>query len=55
MCKDMVSLQEYLTELTLQMEVSDATHAIETYCLYQEICSLRRQLAEAQDALRISL
>lgn len=48
MHKEMISLRENLTDLTLQMETYDATHAAETDCLYQEIYSLRRQLAEAQ-------
>lgn len=47
MRKEMVSIREDLTELILQMKVSDATHAMETDCLYQEIYSFRRQLAEA--------
>lgn len=51
----MVSLREDLTELTLQMEVSDATHAIDTDCLHQEIYSLQRQLVEAQGARHESL
>lgn len=47
MRKEMISLREYLIDLTLQMETSDTTHAAEIYCLYQEIYSLWRHLVEA--------
>lgn len=48
MHKELISLCEDLTDLTLKMETSNATRATESNCLYQEIYSLRCQLAEAQ-------
>lgn len=47
MHKELISLREDLADLTLQMETFDATHATEIDYMYQEIYSLRRQLAEA--------
>ena len=39
-------LRQTVEDLTLQVQVSDLTHATEADCLYQEIANLRRQLAE---------
>lgn len=47
-CWEMDALHEELTDLTLQIEVANATHDEEINYLYQEIHSLRRQIAEAR-------
>ena len=44
----MARLFQEVVDLALQLEVSDATHVTEAYCLYQEIYDLCRQLAEAR-------
>ena len=41
-------LRQEVVDLTLQVQVSDLTHATEADCLYQEIADLRRELAAAR-------
>lgn len=50
LCRERTILRQEVTDLTLQLEVSDATHATEVDCLYKEIGKLRRQLEEARDS-----
>lgn len=43
---ELAALRQEVADITLQFEVSDATHAIEADVLSHEIANLRRQLAE---------
>lgn len=43
-------LRQEVTDLTLQLDVSYVTHAIEADCLYEEISELHHQLEEARDS-----
>lgn len=53
MRRELAILCQEVTDLTLQLEVSDATHAMEADFLYEEIDKLHHQLEEARDPGRI--
>lgn len=50
--REVAILRQDVTDLTLQLEVFEATIATEADCLYQEIGDRRCQLAEARDSSR---
>jgi hypothetical protein len=43
--REIARLRQEVADLTLQMGVSDLTHATEADCLYQEIVELRQEIA----------
>jgi HAMP domain-containing protein len=42
--REIAELRQEVADLTLQMGVSDLTHATEVDCLYQEIAELRQEI-----------